>query len=111
MSLQQANYAKYCDYQEFTGISIMYCYWHTCCYIKGMTNETKKEYIMKVCENCRIEIGTKDGENLCESCDRAQTKKALRNRRARANRRLHDEVMQSCGLTKVRGSMGGTYWE
>lgn len=67
---------------------------------------------MKVCENCGIEIYTKDGENLCETCDAAEESKAkLKKQRAKSQRQMRDQVMRDCGLTKVRGAMGGTYWE
>jgi hypothetical protein len=62
---------------------------------------------MKVCEDCGIEIDTRDGENKCEKCDQ----KERRTKRARANRRARDAVMRSLGLVKVRGALGGTYWE
>lgn len=75
---------------------------------------------MKVCELCGEEIATRDGENRCPTCgdnpsmqgrgDTAATAKAKRARR-NANRRARDEVMRSLGLTKVRGAMGGVYWE
>lgn len=65
---------------------------------------------MKVCENCGEEIFTKDGEGLCPDCDKAE---ADGKRRAKANerRRARDAAMRSLGLVKVRGAMGGTYWE
>lgn len=31
--------------------------------------------------------------------------------RAAANRKSKDEILRSMGLTKVRGALGGTYWE
>ena len=34
-----------------------------------------------------------------------------RNRRARLNRKLKDEALRSLGLVKVRGALGGVYWE
>lgn len=61
---------------------------------------------MKVCANCGDEIYTKDGENLCEECEN-ERKKAKR----RAARKAKDEVMRSLGLVKVKGALGGTYWE
>jgi len=67
---------------------------------------------MKVCENCGIEIYTKDGENLCNICEEAEGDKLkLRRQRAKMARRSYDQAMRDCGLTKVKGSMGGTYWE
>jgi len=64
---------------------------------------------MKCCESCGDEISTRDGENKCEKCDDspARAKRA----KARANRRARESVMRSLGLTKVRGAMGGVYWE
>jgi hypothetical protein len=42
----------------------------------------------------------------CAACkDRAKTRKAT------MNRKIRDDVMASCGLVKVRGAMGGTYYE
>ncbi len=63
---------------------------------------------MKVCEICGEEIYTKDGENRCESCE-----VKVVNRRAKANaaRRTREAVLRSVGLVKVRGALGGTYWE
>ena len=63
---------------------------------------------MKVCERCGEEIGGKDGvDNLCEPCDKA----AERNKRRRTRRREREAVLRSLGLVKVRGALGGTYWE
>ena len=64
---------------------------------------------MKVCERCGKEIDTKDGDNLCQACDMAEAsgKRLRRN----ALRRERDQVMRDCGLVKVRGALGGTYWE
>jgi len=61
---------------------------------------------MKVCELCGVEIDGRDGDNLCASCE-AGAKKA---RRAEA-RKAREALLRSCGLTKVRGACGGTYWE
>jgi len=66
---------------------------------------------MKVCGNCGIEIGTLDGDNLCASCDNAESVAELKRKRRNARRRERDAVMRSLGLTKVRGALGGVYWE
>lgn len=64
---------------------------------------------MKFCEDCSEEIGTKDGENLCERCERLlDHKRKLARRRSREER---ESVLHDCGLVKVRGSLGGIYWE
>lgn len=66
---------------------------------------------MKVCEICGEEIATRDGENRCRTCEEHEEKKAAVRKRANANRRARDAAMRSLGLVKVRGAMGGTYWE
>lgn len=67
---------------------------------------------MKVCRTCGEEIGTRDGDNYCRACDdlRGNNQKAKLAKR-RAARKERDELMESCGLVKVRGALGGTYWE
>ena len=62
---------------------------------------------MKICERCGTEISTKDGENLCTECD-GKTKRSARANRLRRERA---QVMRDLGLVRVRGSLGGTYWE
>lgn len=61
---------------------------------------------MKVCNKCGDEIYTKDGVNLCKECQSKNKKK--RNRELRKQR---DAMLRDLGLVKVRGAMGGTYWE
>lgn len=39
------------------------------------------------------------------NCDYEKRKRAAFNKRAR------DEAYKSCGLVKVKGALGGTYWE
>lgn len=63
---------------------------------------------MKVCERCGVEIATRDGENLCMECDEGKRRKSAKRRAARKAR---EAVMRSLGLVKVKGAMGGTYWE
>lgn len=65
---------------------------------------------MKFCELCGDEIGSRDGENRCRECDENEATKAKRARR-NAQRRAREDVLSSLGLVKVRGAMGGTYWE
>ena len=68
---------------------------------------------MKVCEVCGDEISTRDGENRCPNgCQVAKgVPQADKKAKARRQRQARDEVMRSLGLVKVRGAMGGTYWE
>jgi hypothetical protein len=65
---------------------------------------------MKVCEKCGNEIGTRDGDNRCSTCDNASETPKQRKRRV-SNRKGIEDALRSCGMTKVRGAMGGVYWE
>ena len=62
---------------------------------------------MKVCEKCGEEIGTRDGDNFCSDCANQIKKRE----RTTALRRAREDALRSCGLKKVRGALGGTYWE
>ena len=62
---------------------------------------------MKICETCGTEIATRDGENNCSKCENKTIKKKETARR----RRERDTLMRSMGLIKVKGALGGTYWE
>jgi len=53
---------------------------------------------LAMCEECR------DGS--CDKCRRFK-----RNAKARAARKVREDAMRSLGLKKVRGNLGGTYWE
>lgn len=65
---------------------------------------------MKVCEHCGDEIFTKDGDNKCRQCERASRgKRKLFERNIR--KLAMEYALESCGLVKVKGAMGGTYWE
>jgi len=66
---------------------------------------------MKVCEVCGQEIDGGDYENRCRDCEEHEAAtKAKRAARSLA-RRERDAIMESCGLIKVRGGCGGTYWD
>lgn len=70
---------------------------------------------MKVCGRCGGDAeGTKDGENVCEDCERelnGEIKKRFVRKQIRTLRKSRDNAMESLGLVKVRGALGGTYWE
>lgn len=61
---------------------------------------------MKVCEKCGNEISTPDGVNRCKSCESGKKKK-----KNALSRKDIDQVMRDCGMVKVKGAMGGTYYE
>ena len=66
---------------------------------------------MKFCETCATEIATKDGDNLCRDCDERQAYGKKRRNGANSQRRLREQAMRDLGLVKVKGALGGTYWE
>ena len=65
---------------------------------------------MKCCETCETPIDTRDGENRCKACEKQAKDKASKARR-KASRAAMREAMQACGLVRVRGAMGGVYYE
>lgn len=62
---------------------------------------------MKVCERCGAIIEGRDGENRCVACD-GKVRASAKSNRAR---REVDAVMRDLGLVRVRGALGGTYYE
>ena len=63
---------------------------------------------MKVCEICHCEIDGKDGvDNRCP--EHENTVRVAK--KARRRRSIIAEVMADHGMTKVRGNLGGTYYE
>lgn len=65
---------------------------------------------MKICEKCGIEIDGKDGDNRCPECETA-TLTRERNLRRAAQARARKDAMESIGMVRVRGALGGVYWE
>jgi len=60
---------------------------------------------MKFCKKCGEELSTRDGVNVCPKGCKLTKSKAAAQRRAR-----HD-ALTSLGLVRVRGAMGGVYYE
>jgi len=48
-----------------------------------------------------------DGLDLSHS----DIRKLLTNARASASRKAREQAYKDCGLVKVKGALGGTYWE
>jgi len=61
---------------------------------------------MKFCQICGIEIDTPDGVNICQHCVKDKNRQ-----RARQQRKDRESILRDLGLVKVRGAMGGVYWE
>lgn len=67
---------------------------------------------MKTCERCGEEmVGADESETVCSKCEAAQTAKLIKSRAAAQRRREKEAVLKSMGLVKVKGALGGTYWE
>mgnify|MGYP003660777493 CR=1 FL=1 len=60
---------------------------------------------MKACNVCGEECCTKEGVNRCVKCKQSTAKARSENKK-----RL-ETALTSLGLTKVKGALGGTYWE
>jgi len=65
---------------------------------------------MKMCQECGDEIDGLDGDNLCRECDDAAAD-GKRRARARQMRKERHDILTSLGLTRVRGALGGVYYE
>lgn len=50
------------------------------------------------------------GQTLAE-IEAMSDKEISKRNKARENRKAKDDVMRSLGMVKVRGNLGGTYWE
>lgn len=64
---------------------------------------------MKFCSKCGELYDGLDGDNVCISCKRIRTRE--QRNRATANRRARESVLRDLGLVKVRGALGGVYYE
>lgn len=65
--------------------------------------------------NVRTRLVTKQVDGQTVYCDDTESSRVLRRveQRARAAsaKRDREDVLRSCGLVKVRGALGGVYWE
>lgn len=72
--------------------------------------DLRGERDMKVCAECAVEISTPDGDNLCRECHEdapiSQKRKARKDRK-----RAIEDTLIGLGLVRVKGALGGTYWE
>lgn len=67
---------------------------------------------MKVCNRCGIEIDGLDGDNFCPDCeDRDDDPPSSKKKSKSLSRKDREEVYRDLGLVKVKGALGGTYWE
>lgn len=64
---------------------------------------------MKACVKCGQEAYTREGDNTCSNCKKASTPEQKQKRKR--DRQEREDTLRSLGLIKVRGAMGGVYWE
>jgi len=65
-----------------------------------------------ICGMCGVyfaDCGT-SASPICPLCAREARRKARRER-SRANRKAREEAYRALGLRKVKGALGGMYWE
>jgi hypothetical protein len=69
---------------------------------------------MQVCRLCGEEV-CGDGVTYCRSCasiaDMRDKDARRRRNAAKARRRQMASALRDCGLVRVRGALGGEYWE
>ena len=58
----------------------------------------KGDKTMKVCKKCGTEIATKDGVNTCGKCKKQPY-------------RVSKKDLEALGLVRVKGALGGVYYE
>lgn len=66
---------------------------------------------MKVCNKCGVEIDGLDGDNFCPDCDSDDPSPPKKEKTKTLSRSMREEIMRDLGLVKVRGKLGGTYFE
>lgn len=70
------------------------------------------EIDMKVCNKCGIEIDGLDGDNYCPDCDRDDPPPSPKQKQTKKlSRKAREEIYRELGLVKVKGALGGSYWE
>ena len=74
--------------------------------------EASKKYRMREIGDDEFLLARKQKDEASAILDAEIVKtKAMRNARARETRKAREDAYRSCGLVKVRGALGGTYWE
>lgn len=64
---------------------------------------------MKVCAKCGEEIYTKDGENVCDACE--EDIQTSNKKSKKLSRKAKHQLLTDLGLVRVRGALGGVYYE
>jgi len=64
---------------------------------------------MKVCARCGIQIPPIISENTCVRCN--EHVKELKRKAINRARKAREQALRDVGMKKVRGTLGGIYWE
>jgi len=59
-----------------------------------------------VCIRCGNAFVSSRSHDLCPDCRKRESRK-----RAYLRRKERESILRDCGLVKVRGALGGVYWE
>jgi hypothetical protein len=70
---------------------------------------TKQAWLEHASEAGYFNLSEEDRKNHVASCDACQSRR--KTKRATRRRQDRDEAYRSSGLVKVRGALGGIYWE
>ena len=68
-----------------------------------------KDYTCKCCGEVVTIFDDERRKQFCDACSKERAAKSKK--RAATHRQMKDQVMRDCGLVKVRGALGGIYWE
>ena len=82
--------------------------------VTGISETGLREVIKDALARLRMDWPESDwGKPLLEGTPQEveRLKTHIRRAKQRANRQGREDAMRSCGLVKVRGAQGGTYWE
>ena len=77
----------------------------------NFSNESQEKYCSDCLCRSACNVVLEDLEYCQDRFTEEDEKREGRNKRQRENRRAFNEAMRSCGLVKVKGNLGGTYWE
>jgi hypothetical protein len=68
-----------------------------------------------ICDNPACTVRGGIPQHIIDAAKKRDAEKAERQRiakiRANVNRRAREQAAKDCGLVKVRGALGGIYWE
>lgn len=65
-----------------------------------------------MCNKCGVEIDGLDGDNYCPDCENGNTSLPSKKKKTKTLTQAdREEILRDLGLVKVKGALGGTYFE